>query len=344
MEPLTYRQSGVDIEAGEEAVRRIALLARSTFRPEVLGEIGAFAGFSRIPVGYRDPVLVSSTDGVGTKLKVAFLADRHDSVGIDLVAMGVNDLLVHGAEPLFFLDYLAVSKLIPEKVEAIVKGIVAGCTEAGCALIGGETAELPDFYAPGEYDLAGFAVGVVERERIVSGASIRPGDVILGLASSGLHSNGFSLARKIIFEQMKLTVHNPLPGIGRSVGEELLLPTRIYVRPILPLLDEFKVSGMAHVTGGGITGNLPRVLPEDCRAVIRLGSWPVPPIFSLLMREGNVAEAEMFGTFNMGIGFVLIVARDEADAIIRRLGAPGEQVFQIGEVVSGQRGVHYVPA
>jgi phosphoribosylformylglycinamidine cyclo-ligase len=341
MDPLTYRQSGVNIEAGDEAVRRIALLARATFRPEVLGEIGAFAGFSAIPSGYRDPVLVSSTDGVGTKLKVAFLADRHDSVGIDLVAMGVNDLLVHGAEPLFFLDYLAISKVIPEKVETIIKGIVVGCRQAGCALIGGETAELPDFYAPGEYDLAGFAVGVVERGRIVSGAAIRPGDVILGLASSGLHANGFSLVRKIIFGEIGLTVHDPLPGMDRKVGEELLLPTRIYVRSILALLAEFDVRGMAHVTGGGITGNLPRVLPEDCRALIRQGSWTIPPIFSLLMREGNVVEAEMFRTFNMGIGFLLIVARGEAEAVIRRLAALGEQVFQIGEVVSGQRGVDY---
>ena len=344
MDPLTYRQSGVDIEAGDEAVRRIALLARSTFRPEVLGGIGAFAGFSRIPTGYRNPVLVSSTDGVGTKLKVAFLADRHDTVGIDLVAMGVNDLLVHGAEPLFFLDYLALSKVIPEKVETIIMGVVSGCRQAGCALIGGETAELPDFYAPGEYDLAGFAVGVVEQDQIVSGAAIRSGDVILGLASSGLHSNGFSLVRKIIFEEMRLTVHDTLPGIDRAVGEELLLPTRIYVRSILALLKEFRVKGMAHVTGGGITGNLPRVLPENCRAIIRQGSWTIPPIFSLIKREGNVAEAEMFRTFNMGIGFLLIVARGEEEAVSRRLNGLGEQVFQIGEIISGQRGVHYVPA
>lgn len=341
MEPLTYRQAGVDIEAGDEAVRRIARLARATFRPEVLGEIGAFAGFSRIPAGYRDPVLVSSADGVGTKLKVAFLADRHDTVGIDLVAMGVNDLLVHGAEPLFFLDYLALSKVIPEKVETILTGIVAGCKEAGCALIGGETAELPDFYAPDEYDLAGFAVGVAERDRIVSGTGIRPGDVILGLASSGLHANGFSLARKIIFERMKLKVHDPLPGIDRTVGEELLRPTRIYVRSILPLLAEFTVKGMAHVTGGGITGNLPRVLPDDCQAVVGPGSWPVSPIFSLLGREGSVSDAEMFRTFNMGLGLLLIVARGEAEAIARRLAALNEQVHRVGEIVAGQRGVAY---
>jgi phosphoribosylformylglycinamidine cyclo-ligase len=341
MDSLTYRHSGVDIEAGDEAVRRIATLARSTFRPEVLGGIGAFAGFCRIPGAYRDPVLVSSTDGVGTKLKVAVLADRHDTVGIDLVAMGVNDLLVHGAEPLFFLDYLAVSKMIPEKVETIVKGVVEGCRQAGCALIGGETAELPDLYAPNEYDLAGFAVGVVERDRIVTGASIRAGDVILGLLSSGLHSNGFSLARRIIFGELGLTVHDALPGIDRTVGDELLRPTRIYVGLVLPLLAEFRVKGMAHVTGSGITGNLPRILPENCRAVIRQASWPVPPIFSLLMRAGKVAEAEMFRTFNMGIGFVLVVAPEDAEALTQRLTALGGQVFQIGEVVSGQRGVEY---
>jgi len=289
-------------------------------------------------------VIVSSADGVGTKLKVAFLADRHDTVGIDLVAMGVNDLLVHGAEPLFFLDYLAASKVIPEKVEAIITGVVAGCKEAGCALIGGETAELPDFYAAGEYDLAGFAVGVVERDRIVNGASVRTGDVILGLASSGLHSNGFSLARKIVFGVMGLTIGDPLPGIDRTVAEELLRPTRIYARSIMPLLAEFSVKGMAHVTGGGITENLPRVLPEDCRAVIRRGSWVVPPIFSLLMREGNVAEAEMLRTFNMGIGFILIVGREESESVTRRLAGLGEQVFQIGEVISGQRGVEYAAA
>jgi phosphoribosylformylglycinamidine cyclo-ligase len=342
MEPLTYRQSGVDIEAGEEAVRRIAVLARGTFRPEVLGEIGAFAGFCRIPGAYRDPVLVSSTDGVGTKLKVAFLADRHDTVGIDLVAMGVNDLLVHGAEPLFFLDYLALSKVIPEKVETILSGIVAGCKEAGCALIGGETAELPDLYAPNEYDLAGFAVGVVERDRIVTGTAIRPGDAILGLASSGLHSNGFSLARRIIFGALKLAVHDLLPGTDRKVADELLRPTRIYVRSILPLLAQFRLKGMAHVTGGGITGNLPRILPENCRAVIRPGSWPVLPIFSLLSQAGSVAEPEMFRTFNMGIGFLLVVAPGEAKAVTDRLTASGEEVFRIGEVVAGQRGVGYV--
>jgi phosphoribosylformylglycinamidine cyclo-ligase len=344
MKPLTYKQSGVDIEAGDEAVRRIAPLARATFRPEVLSEIGAFAGFVRVPQGYRDPVLVSSTDGVGSKLKVAFLADRHDTVGIDLVAMGVNDLLVHGAEPLFFLDYLAVSKVVPERVEAIVRGIAAGCREAGCALIGGETAELPDFYAPGEYDLAGFAVGVAERERIIDGSRVTPGDRILGLASSGLHSNGYTLARRVIFERLGLKVADPLPGVGRSAGDELLIPTRIYVKPVLSLLKEVTVRAMAHVTGGGITGNLPRVLPEECRAVIRKGSWPVPPIFDLIAKAGRVDEAEMLRTFNMGIGFICVVRGEDAERASRILSDAGETVYAVGRIVEGERGVEYAEA
>jgi phosphoribosylformylglycinamidine cyclo-ligase len=344
MEPLNYRQSGVDIEAGDEAVRRIAPLARATFRPEVLGEVGAFAGFVRVPQGYRDPVLVSSTDGVGSKLKVAFLADRHDTVGIDLVAMGVNDLLVHGAEPLFFLDYLAVSKVVPERVEAIVRGIAAGCREAGCALIGGETAELPDFYAPGEYDLAGFAVGVAERERIIDGSRVTPGDRVLGLASSGLHSNGYSLARRVIFERLGLKVSDQLPGVGRRAGDELLIPTRIYVKPVLSLLKEVPVRAMAHVTGGGITGNLPRVLPERCRAVIRKGTWPVPPIFDLIAKAGQVDEAEMLRTFNMGIGFICVVRGEDAERASQILNDAGETVYAVGQIVAGERGVEYAEA
>ena len=310
----------------------------------MLGEIGAFAGFMRIPETYRQPVLVASTDGVGSKLRVAFLADRHDTIGIDLVAMGVNDVLVHGAEPLFFLDYLALSKVVPARVEAILVGIAEGCRQAGCALIGGETAELPDFYAEGEYDLAGFAVGVAERDRIIDGRSIERGDVILGLGSSGLHSNGFTLARKIIFETMKLTVHEALPGIGKTVEEELLTPTRIYVRSILALLGEFRVKGMAHVTGGGITGNLARVLPDGSRAVIRKGSWPVPAIFSFIMKEGRVAEAEMFRTFNMGIGFIVVVGRDEKENVTQKLSGLGEEVCEIGEIIAGERAVQYVEA
>ena len=271
---LTYKAAGVDIDAGEEAVRRLAPLARQTYRPEVLGDIGAFAGFFRLPRRYRDPVLVASTDGVGSKLKLAFLTGRHDTVGIDLVAMSVNDLLVHGAEPLIFLDYIGIGRLRPRVVAAIVRGIAAGCGQAGCALIGGETAELPDFYAPGEYDLAGFAVGVVERRRLVDGRAVRPGDVLLGLASTGLHSNGFSLVRKLLFERRRLRVSDRVPGLG-VLGSALLTPTRIYVKPVLGLLRAgVPVHAMAHVTGGGLSGNLPRVLPPRLEAVVRRGAWP----------------------------------------------------------------------
>jgi phosphoribosylformylglycinamidine cyclo-ligase len=339
MKPLTYRDAGVDVDAGDEAVRRIAPIARSTFRPEVLGGIGGFAGFIRVPAGYTEPVLVSSTDGVGTKLKVAFLTGRHDTVGIDLVAMGVNDLLVHGAEPLYFLDYIGAARLDPERVETLVRGIAAGCLEAGCALIGGETAELPDLYAEGEYDLAGFAVGIVERARIIDGAAVRPGDVVLGLASTGLHSNGYSLARRIVFDVMKLDVDSLLPGGTRTVGEELLEPTRIYVKPVRELLARVSVRAMAHITGGGITGNLPRVLPDGCRARIRRSSWPVPAIFAALESAGGLSEPEMFRTFNMGVGYVLVVAPGDADTVLGMKALADIGVFRIGEIVTGERGV-----
>jgi phosphoribosylformylglycinamidine cyclo-ligase len=337
MNRLTYRAAGVDIEAGDEAVRRIAPLARATFRPEVLGGIGAFAGFVRVPSGYAEPVLVSSTDGVGSKLKVAFLADRHDTVGIDLVAMGVNDLLVHGAEPLYFLDYIGTAHIEPARIEAVVAGVAAGCRQAGCALIGGETAELPDLYAPGEYDLAGFAVGIVERARIVDGAAVKAGDVVLGLASSGLHSNGYSLARRIVFDVLKLDVAALLPGTGRTVADELLEPTRIYARAVLPVRE--RVHAMANVTGGGITGNLPRVLPEGCRAIVRRRAWTVPPVFETLRAAGRVDEAEMFRTFNMGIGYVLVLPADAVAATRAALTTAGETVFELGEIVAGPRGV-----
>jgi len=343
MNPLTYRAAGVDIDAGEDAVRRIASLARATARPEVLGGVGGFAAFVSLPPRYREPVLVSSTDGVGTKLKVAFLADRHDTVGIDLVAMGVNDLLVHGAEPLYFLDYIGIARLDPARVETIVTGVAEGCRRAGCALVGGETAELPDLYAPGEYDLAGFAVGVVERRRIVDGAAVRPGDVVLGLASSGLHSNGYSLARRIVFDVMKLEIDGVLPGVGRSVADELLEPTRIYVKSVLALLARVDVHGMAHITGGGLAGNLPRVLPEGCRARISRGAWRVPPVFETLQRAGQVADAEMFRVFNMGIGYVAIVPPAAADAAASALSEAGETVFSLGEIVRGERGVELGP-
>jgi phosphoribosylformylglycinamidine cyclo-ligase len=342
MKPLTYRDAGVDVEAGDEAVRRIAPIARSTFRPEVLGGIGGFAGFVRVPTGYAEPVLVSSTDGVGTKLKVAFLADRHDTVGIDLVAMGVNDLLVHGAEPLYFLDYIGAAHLDPGRVETLVRGIAAGCLQAGCALIGGETAELPDLYAAGEYDLAGFAVGIVERARIIDGAAVRPGDVVLGLASTGLHSNGYSLARRIVFDVMKLGAGSTLPGTARTVADELLEPTRIYVKPVLELLAQVSVHAMAHVTGGGITGNLPRVLPTGCRARIRRPRWPVPAVFTALAAAGRVSETEMFRTFNMGIGYVLVVAPGDVDTVLGLKALADIGVFRIGDIVAGERGVELI--
>ena len=339
MDPLTYRAAGVDIEAGDEAVRRIGPLARSTFRPEVLGGIGGFAGFVKVPTGYTEPVLVSSTDGVGTKLKVAFLADRHDTVGIDLVAMGVNDLLVHGAEPLYFLDYIGTARLEPGRVEALVRGVAEGCRQAGCALIGGETAELPDLYAPGEYDLAGFAVGIVERAKILDGAAVRPGDVVLGVAASGLHSNGYSLARRIVFDVMHVKIDDEFPGLGRRVADVLLEPTRIYAGAVRALLKDAEVHAMAHITGGGITGNLPRVLPEGCRAIVRRRAWDVPAVFQVLQQQGRVEDGEMFRTFNMGIGYIVVVPAAGADRAATTLRAAGETVHVLGEIVPGERGV-----
>jgi phosphoribosylformylglycinamidine cyclo-ligase len=342
MKPLTYRDAGVDIDAGDEAVRRIAPLARSTHRPEVLGGIGAFAGFVRVPAGYREPVLVSSTDGVGSKLKVAFMANRHDTVGIDLVAMGVNDLLVHGAEPLYFLDYIGIGRLDPARVEAVVRGVATGCRRAGCALIGGETAELPDLYGVDEYDLAGFAVGVVERDRIIDGAAVKRGDVVLGLASSGLHSNGYSLARRIIFHVLGLRIDALLPGTGRSVADELLEPTRIYATAVRSALAAGGVTAMANITGGGLTGNVPRVLPDGCRAVLRRAAWRVPPVFETLRTAGQVSDEEMRRTFNLGVGYVVIARESQADGVREALTAAGETVWTIGEVVAGDKGVELV--
>jgi len=339
VDPLTYRKAGVDIDAGDEAVRRIAPLARATTRPEVLGGIGAFAAFVRLPPGLVEPVLVSSTDGVGSKLKIAFLTDRHTTVGIDLVAMGVNDVLVHGAEPLYFLDYIGVARVDPARIEAVVAGVAEGCRRAGCALVGGETAELPDLYRPGEYDLAGFAVGVVERARIVDGRAVKPGDRVLGLASSGLHSNGYSLARRIVFDVLGLKAESTLPGTGRTVADELLEPTRIYAAAVKSLLEAVPVAAMAHITGGGLVGNIPRVLPEGCRAMIRRESWKVPAVFETLREAGRVDDSEMFRTFNMGIGYVVIVDRDVADRATKALESAGETVYALGDVVAGARGV-----
>jgi len=339
----TYKQSGVDIDAGNEFIRRIKPLVRGTFRSEVLTDLGGFGGLFKLQTDrYKEPVLVSGTDGVGTKLKIAFLMDKHDTVGIDLVAMCVNDIAVSGAEPLFFLDYFATGKLAVSRGEAVVRGIAEGCKQAGCALIGGETAEMPSFYPEGEYDLAGFAVGVVDKPKIIDGATIKSGDVLVGLASTGLHSNGFSLARRALFEDGGLDVRSKLVDLDRPLGDVLLTPTRIYAKQVLALAAEFQVKGIAHITGGGLTENLPRVFPKDCKAQLRQGSWPVPPIFSLIKKIGRVDEAEMHRVFNMGIGLVLIVPSRDADAVIARAATFGDKGYKIGEMVSGEPGVEYV--
>jgi phosphoribosylformylglycinamidine cyclo-ligase len=319
----TYRDAGVDIDAGDALVERIKPLARRTARTEVLAGIGGFGGLFEVPQGYRQPVLVVGTDGVGTKLKLAFLAGKHDTVGIDLVAMSVNDVVVCGAEPVVFLDYFATSKLEVAEAEQVIKGIAEGCVRAGCALIGGETAELPGFYARGEYDLAGFCVGVVEKTRVLDGSRVKAGDVVLGMASSGLHSNGFSLARKV-FEA-------DLPA---ALARELLEPTRIYVKDCLALREAVDVHAFAHVTGGGLPGNLPRVLPGGHRAVLRRGSWPVPAIFERIQKAGNVADSEMLRTFNMGVGMCAVVPRADAAAALDLLARRGQKAFEIGVIES----------
>jgi len=336
---ITYKDAGVDIDAGNTFVKMIKPLVKATSRPEVLADIGGFGGLFSLNMGkYKHPVLVSGTDGVGTKLKLAFMANRHDTIGIDLVAMCVNDIIVQGAEPLFFLDYLATAKLDPEKAASIIKGVSDGCIQAGCALIGGETAEMPGFYTGEEYDMAGFAVGVVEREKIIDGSSITVGNHLIGLSSSGLHSNGFSLARKVILEHMGLGIDDEIPGIGRTVADELLTPTRIYVRSVMNLLRDFNISGLAHITGGGLLENIPRVLPNGCKAVVRKDSWQVPDIFKLIQKGGNIDETEMFRTFNCGIGMVLIVPEREAEDVMIRLTGLNETAYHIGEVVKCEAG------
>ena len=336
---MTYKAAGVDIEAGNRFVNLIRPLVKATSRPEVLTDIGGFGGlFSLNTRKYPDPVLVASTDGVGTKLKLAFQLDRHDTVGIDLVAMCVNDIIVQGAEPLFFLDYFATGALAPEKAAEVVKGIAEGCKRAGCALIGGETAELPGFYAAGEYDLAGFTVGVVDRKAIIDGSTIQVGEVLIGIASSGLHSNGYSLARKIVAERLGGDLDAILPELGAPLGEVLLRPTRIYVKPVLNLLRDFQIQGMAHITGGGLLENVPRMLPRHARALIRTASWPKPPIFEVLHRAGKLATDELYRTFNYGIGLVMVVRREDANDIVDRLHGMHEEAFLIGEIVPREDG------
>ncbi len=332
---MTYKGAGVDIEAGNRFVDMIKPLVKSTSRPEVLADIGGFGGlFSLSNDKYKAPVLVSSTDGVGTKLKLAFQLDRHNTIGIDLVAMCVNDIIVQGAEPLFFLDYLGTGMLAPEKAAEVIEGIAEGCRQAGCALIGGETAEMPGFYSEGEYDLAGFTVGVVERDEIVDGSSIQLGEVLIGIASNGLHSNGYSLARSIINDRVKRGLDVILPELGEPLGEALLRPTKIYVKSILNLLRDFKIQGMAHITGGGLLENVPRILPRHCKAVIRKDAWPKLPLFELLREAGNLEEKELYRTFNYGIGMVLVVPQDTAEEVLIRLHGLNEDAYIIGEIAA----------
>jgi len=346
-EHISYKQSGVSIDANDQMVRRIYSAVASTFGPRVIESRDGFAGMFRLDYderlfkrNYKNPVLVACTDGVGSKVQLAGEMKKFDTVGIDLVAMSVNDMLVQGAEPLFFLDYLAVHKLEPEFVAELVKGVAAGCRQADCALIGGETAEMPDTYSPGDFDMAGFAVGVIERKKIITGRTIRKGDVILGLASNGLHSNGFTLVRNICFKRARLKMTDAPDELGGAMlGDVLLEPTRIYVRPLIRLLSKYKVKrvvhGMAHITGGGLVGNIPRVLPNNCNAVIKKTSWPRHNIFTFLQNAGPVEEDEMFRVFNMGIGFVLIVAEDFANSIAKKLTKFGEKVYRIGRITTG---------
>jgi phosphoribosylformylglycinamidine cyclo-ligase len=337
--PLTYADAGVSIDAGNALVKAIGPLARSTARPGADAELGGFGGFFDLKAaGYSDPLLVAANDGVGTKLKLAIETGRHDSVGIDLVAMCANDLIVQGAEPLFFLDYYATGKLDQVVAAAVVASIAEGCRQAGCALIGGETAEMPGMYAPGDYDLAGFCVGAVERDKVLSGADIRPGDLILGLASSGVHSNGFSLVRRII-EQERWDLDEKSPSEGsKTLGEVLLEPTRIYVRALLPLVQQGMIKGLAHITGGGLLENIPRVLPDGAHAVVDTGRWELPVIFELLQRGGRLAAEEMARTFNCGIGMAVVVAPENADRVAAVLQGAGESVVEIGRIESGERG------
>ncbi len=335
----TYKEAGVDIDKADDFIHQIRPLVKSTYRTGVLGEIGAFGGLFHLGADkYRDPVLVSSTDGVGTKIKIAILMGRHDTIGIDLVAMCANDIITYGATPLFFLDYLAMGSLDTATATQIIEGVTNGCRQARCSLIGGETAEMPGIYQPGDYDLAGFVVGVVERDQIIDGSDIAVGHKIIGLASSGLHANGYSLARRVFLERHGFQVSEDFPELGGSLGDELLKPTRIYVETVLNLLRDFPLSGICHITGGGLTDNLPRILPKTCRAVIQRQSWPVPPIFHLLRALGNIPEEEMLRTFNNGVGLALVVAEDRVSDILLRLQGLNEQAFIIGEITARKDG------
>ncbi len=339
-QPTSYKDAGVNIDKANESVNMIKKWVERTHRPEVLAGIGSFGGFFALDTSkYSQPVLVSGTDGVGTKLKIAQMMNIHDTVGIDLVAMCVNDILVHGAEPLFFLDYIALGKLEPALVEALVKGVSAGCEQAGCSLIGGETAEMPGFYAEDEYDLAGFAVGAVERDKLLDGKAVREGDLIIGLPSSGIHSNGYSLVRKVLLDKAGLKMEQNIDELGKSLGEELLTPTRIYVKTILSLLPEAEIRAMAHITGGGLPENLPRVLPPGLGARINCESWEIPQVFKIIQHLGKIDKDEMFRTFNMGIGYILITSPSQSDNVLKCLHDKGEKPIIIGEVKAAIQGV-----
>lgn len=338
MKRISYRQAGVDIDKGDAFVQAIKPMAESTFRPEVLTKIGGFAGCVSLNLErYKKPILVSSTDGVGTKLKIAFLMDRHDTVGIDLVAMCVNDLVVCGAKPLFLLDYLATSQLNTEKATKVVSGIVQGCIEAECSLIGGETAEMPGFYKKGEYDLAGFAVGIVEDAQLIDGSKVTVGDKLIGIASSGLHSNGYALVRRVLLDHHKMDLGKRVEEIGGVLGEELLRPTKIYVKTVLNLTRNYNIGGIAHITGGGLTDNLPRIVPKGYKAVVHKGTWEIPPIFTFLKEKGNIPEDEMLRTFNNGIGMVLVIRTKETEDILGRLNSLGQKAFVMGEIEKADR-------
>ncbi|AWP29530.1 phosphoribosylformylglycinamidine cyclo-ligase [Paenibacillus vortex V453] len=341
----TYKQAGVDIAAGNEAVERMKKHVKTTFRPEVMTDLGGFGALFKLNKDqYEEPVLVSGTDGVGTKLKLAFAMDQHDTIGIDAVAMCVNDIVVQGAEPLFFLDYLACDKVIPSKIESIVKGIADGCNQAGCSLIGGETAEMPGMYSEGEYDIAGFTVGIVDKSKMINGSNIAAGDTVIGLASSGVHSNGFSLVRKLLLEDAGYSLQQEIHELGGRLGDVLLVPTKIYVKPLLGLLKEIEVKGMAHITGGGFIENIPRMLPDGVNVDIEYGAWPILPIFKLMQEKGKISNKDMFTTFNMGIGMVLVVKEQDADATLQFLRSAGEEAYVIGRVTEGERIVTFTGA
>jgi len=338
--PISYSDAGVDIDAATRATDKIKELARRTFNERTLSEIGSFGGmFDGAFPNLSQPVLVASADGVGTKLKIAFATSVHNTVGRDLVNHCVNDILVQGARPLFFLDYVATGKLSPDVVASVVEGITNGCRENGCVLLGGETAEMPGFYQDGEYDIAGFIVGVVDRNKIIDGKTIAPGDVLLALPSAGLHTNGYSLARKLFFEVAGYKPDTHIPELGMTAGEALLLPHLSYLKPLDSLLDEARIKGLAHITGGGLTDNIPRILPEGTAVKIRKDSWPIPPLFELMRELGNVSESEMYRTFNMGVGMVIVCSTDDAEAIASHLRTHGEAVYEIGNVVAGNREV-----